>query len=101
MKIFRDTGHLFRVAAVFLVGSVAFLVLRSLLVPRSFGRYGHYRVNAITEIAALPVHYAGHQVCEGCQTDVLDVKKQGRTQGRSLRVLSRAAGQRTPTTRQR
>ena len=43
MKIFQDTGHLFRVAAVFLVGFVAFLVLRSLLVPRSFGRYGHYR----------------------------------------------------------
>lgn len=77
MKILQDTGHLFRVAAVFLVGFVAFLVLRSLLVPRSFGRYGHYRANAITEIAALPVHYAGHQVCEGCHTDVLDVKSKG------------------------
>ncbi len=77
MKIFQDTGHLFRVAAVFLVGFVAFLVLRSLLVPRSFGRYGHYRANAISEIAALPVHYAGHQVCEGCHTDVLDVKSKG------------------------
>ncbi len=64
-------------AAVFLVGFIAFLVLRSLLVPHSFGRYGHYRANAITEISALPVNYAGHQVCEGCHTDVLDVKSKG------------------------
>jgi uncharacterized CHY-type Zn-finger protein len=77
MKIFQDAGHLFRVAAVFLVGLIAFLTLRSFLVPRSFGRYGHYRANAITEIAALPVRYAGHQVCEGCHADVLDVKSKG------------------------
>ena len=77
MKIFQDTGHLFRVAAVFLVGLAAFLVLRSVLVPHSFGRYGHYRADAITETAALPVHYAGHPVCESCHTDVLDVKSKG------------------------
>ena len=77
MKIFQDAGHLFRVAAVFLVGLIAFLTLRSFLVSRSFGRYGHYRANAITEIAALPVRYAGHQVCEGCHADVLDVKSKG------------------------
>lgn len=77
MKMFKDAGHLFRVAAVFLVGLVGFLVLRSILVPPSFGRYGHYRANAIGEIAALPVNYAGHQVCEGCHTDVLEVKSKG------------------------
>jgi len=77
MNKFKDAGHLFRLAAVFLVGFLAFLVIRSLLVPRSFGRYGHYRANAINEIAALPVNYAGHQVCETCHSDVLDVKSKG------------------------
>jgi hypothetical protein len=77
MNMLKDAGHLFRLAAVFLVGFVAFLVVRSVLVPRSFGRYGHYRANAIGEIAALPVNYAGHQVCEGCHTDVQDVKSKG------------------------
>ena len=33
--------------------------------------------NAIREIAALPISYAGHQVCEGCHTEVLDVKSKG------------------------
>jgi len=73
----KDAGHLFRLAAVFLLGLVAFLVIRSLLVPRSFGRYGHYRANAIGEIAALPISYAGHQVCEGCHTDEADMKSKG------------------------
>lgn len=73
----KDAGHLFRLAAVFLFGLVLFLVVRSLLVPRSFGRYGHYRANAIGEIAALPINYAGHQVCEGCHTDIAETKSHG------------------------
>lgn len=77
MKFFQDAGHLFRLAAVFLVGLVLFLLIRSLLVPRSFGRYGHYRANAITETAALPVTYAGHQACENCHGDVQEVKVKG------------------------
>ncbi|MDR3747425.1 MAG: multiheme c-type cytochrome [Acidobacteriota bacterium] len=81
MKRFQDAGHLFRLAAVFLVGVLAFLGLRGLLVPRSFGQYGHYRGDAIKEIAALPVSYAGHQVCEGCHTEVLDVKSKGMHKG--------------------
>ncbi len=77
MNAFKDAGHLFRLAAVFVVGFIVFLLLRSFLVPRSFGRYGHYRADAISEIAALPVSYAGHQVCEGCHTDIGDVKSKG------------------------
>lgn len=76
-EILKDAGHLFRVAAVFLLGLVAFLLIRSVLVPRSFGRYGHYRANAIGEIAALPISYAGHQVCEGCHTEEADLKSKG------------------------
>jgi len=77
MKSFKDAEHLFRLAAVFVVGFALFLIARGLLVPRSFGQYGHYRGNAIGEIAALPVSYAGHQVCEGCHADVLEMKSKG------------------------
>lgn len=77
MRSFKDAEHLLRLAAVFVLGLIAFLVLRALLVPRSFGQYGHYRGNAIGEIAALTVSYAGHQVCEGCHSDVLEVKSKG------------------------
>jgi hypothetical protein len=77
MRSLKDAEHLLRLAAVFVLGLIVFLVLRAFLVPRSFGQYGHYRGKAIGETAALPISYAGHQVCEGCHSDVLDVKSKG------------------------
>jgi uncharacterized CHY-type Zn-finger protein len=78
VKIPKDAGHLLRLAAVFLVGTLLFLLARGFLVPRSFGQYGHYRGNAIAEIAARPVAFAGHQTCETCHSDVLELKQKGR-----------------------
>jgi len=78
MSSFKDAGHLFRLAAVFLAGVAAFLAIRGFLVPKSFGEYGHYRGDAVREMAVRPINYAGHQTCETCHTDVLDKKKDGR-----------------------
>jgi hypothetical protein len=81
MQAFKDAGHLFRVAAVFLCGLLVFLGIRGILVPKSFGQYGHYRADAIGEIAARPANFAGHQTCEGCHADVLEKKRAGRHAG--------------------
>ncbi|HLW55569.1 MAG TPA: multiheme c-type cytochrome [Candidatus Angelobacter sp.] len=78
MKSFRDSGHLFRLGSVFVAGLFIFIIVRGFLVPRSFGQYGHYRGDAIQEVASKPIVYAGHQVCEGCHADVLDVKSRGK-----------------------
>jgi hypothetical protein len=78
MSLFKDAGHLFRLAGVFLIGTLTFLGMRVFLVPKSFGQYGHYRGDAITEMAARPMHFAGHQACEDCHADVLEKKKAGR-----------------------
>jgi Cytochrome c7 and related cytochrome c len=78
MKTFPHAGHLFRLASVFVVGILVFVVVRGFMVPRSFGKYGHFRGDAIQEIAAKPVVYAGHQACEGCHADVLQVKEKGK-----------------------
>ena len=77
MANLKDAGHLFRMAAVFAVGIVLFLVLRSIFVPKTFGQYGHYRAAAIADVASKPVMFAGHQACESCHTDVLEVKSKG------------------------
>lgn len=76
--MFRDIEHLLRLAAVMLIALVAFVVLRAAVVPKSFGEYGHYRGNAIAELAARPIAHAGHQACEGCHTEVVDQKAQGK-----------------------
>jgi hypothetical protein len=78
MSVFKDAGHLLRFAGFFVLAFVVFLVVRHFIVPKSFGEYGHYRGAAMGEIAAHPVHFAGHQACEACHTDVLDVKKNGK-----------------------
>jgi hypothetical protein len=78
MNAFKDAGHLFRLAGVFVAGTLLFFVVRASLVPKSFGKYGHYRGDAITEIAARPVTFAGHQACEDCHADVLEKKKSGK-----------------------
>jgi hypothetical protein len=77
----KDTEHLLRLAGVFLVGVLVFLGVRAFFVPRSFGEYGHYRGDAIAEIAALPIAHAGHQSCEGCHTDILEQKSNGKHAG--------------------
>ena len=55
-----------------------FLVIRSHVVPKSFGQYGHYRGASIGELAARPIRFAGHQTCEACHVDVLAVKEKGK-----------------------
>ena len=74
----KDAEHLLRLAGVFLAGLLFFLILRSQLVPKSFGQYGHYRGDALAEVSARLVKYAGHQTCEECHSDVLDTKKAGK-----------------------
>jgi hypothetical protein len=76
--LFKDTEHLIRLAVVAAMGAMLFLVLRTLVVPRSFGEYGHYRGAAIAEAAERPIAHAGHEVCEGCHTDASDQKKLGK-----------------------
>ncbi len=78
MSVFKDAGHLFRFAGLFVLAFLVFLVVRHYVVPKSFGQYGHYRGAAIGEIAAHPIKFAGHETCETCHVDVLDVKKNGK-----------------------
>lgn len=78
MSVFKDAGHLFRFLAIFVFLFIAFWVIRGFVVPKSFGKYGHYRAASIDEIAAKPLHFAGHQQCETCHVDVASMKKDGK-----------------------
>ena len=49
MNAFKDAGHIFRLAAVFVCGILVFVGVRAVLVPKSFGQYGHYRGDALAE----------------------------------------------------
>ena len=60
MSLSKDAGHLFRFVYLFVIAFAVFLVVRHFVVPKTFGEYGHYRGAAIAEIAARPMHFAGH-----------------------------------------
>ncbi len=68
-KSLRDVEHLLRLAILFAAGLGAFLLLRFIFVPPSFGLYGHYRADALADEQALPVVYAGRQACVECHDD--------------------------------
>lgn len=77
MNMFKDAGHLFRFAGLFVIAFLVFLAIRGFVVPKSFGQYGHYRGAAIGEIAAHPMKFAGHQACADCHSDIADTKSKG------------------------
>jgi Cytochrome c7 and related cytochrome c len=77
MSKFKDSAHLLRLAAVFLLGAVVFVAVRAAVIPKSFGRYGPYRGAALTELSSRVIHYAGHETCEGCHPDILEIKSKG------------------------
>ncbi len=78
MKFLKDAGHLLRFAGLFVIAFLLFWVIRGYVVPKTFGQYGHYRGAAITEIAAHQAKFAGHEACDTCHSDVVDVKNKGK-----------------------
>ncbi|MBI5241675.1 MAG: cytochrome c3 family protein [Elusimicrobia bacterium] len=77
----KDIRHLLHVAAAFVVVIIGFLIARHLVVPKSFGRIGHYRADAVDEIKALPLRYAGEQACAPCHRAQAKAKASSRHKG--------------------
>ena len=75
---FKDAEHLVRLAAIFAIGALVFVVARAQMVPDDFGKYGHYRAGAIDdERARTPVH-AGQAACAGCHPDIVETRAASR-----------------------
>jgi hypothetical protein len=100
MSVFKDAGHLFRFAGLFVLAFLVFLVVRHYVVPKSFGEYGHYRGAAMGEIAAHPAKFAGHDTCEACHSDVADKKSKGKHAHVNCEACHGALFQRLPNPEQ-
>jgi hypothetical protein len=77
-RFFRDAGHLVRPALVLLGGLAIFLLIRQAVVPKGFGKYGHYRPAALDVIRARPVVFAGQAPCVVCHTDQANARAAGK-----------------------
>ena len=74
---FAHKGHLVRVGVLFLAGVLAFLLLRALLVPEGFGRYGHYRPGALEDNRIHSLVHAGRAACLDCHADAAAAARGG------------------------
>ncbi len=77
----KDAEHLIRVALLFVCGLILFIVVRHFVVPTGFGQYGHYRPQALGEIAARPISFAGRDTCAMCHEDEFKMKQAGKHAG--------------------
>jgi hypothetical protein len=82
----RIPEQLKRLPVLFVIAVAALLVVRSYLVPDDFGTYGHYRASAVAEIADLPIHYAGHQICADCHDEEVALKQSGYHKGLACEI---------------
>lgn len=65
----NNAKHLWRVFFLVLIGMTILMVGRILVVPKSFGVYGHYRGDNVKEQAAFPIRHFGPESCEPCHAD--------------------------------
>jgi hypothetical protein len=73
-RLLDDKQHLVRMALLFVVGFLVFLVGRVVFVPHDFGVYGHYRAGALADNRARPLGFAGQGACSDCHSDVVDAR---------------------------
>lgn len=73
----RHSKHYFRAGFLILGGFFAFLIVRSLLIPKSFGQHGFYRGDNIPEQMAKPVVFGEKESCVECHPDVMATHKRG------------------------
>ncbi len=60
----------------FVILTVVFVVGRRLLIPKTFGEYGHYRAAAVDLNMEIEPKYAGYLICAECHDDVARSKSQ-------------------------
>ena len=77
-RILGESEHLVRLVLLATILVVIFFAVRWAVVPAGFGRYGHYRAEALDEIRARPVSFAGHATCEACHDEIAAAKLQGK-----------------------
>ncbi|PHS54640.1 MAG: hypothetical protein COB01_00390 [Lutibacter sp.] len=65
---------IFRLFFSFLVFVGVFILIQNYLTPSSFGKYGHYRADAIEEAKVITPYFKGEEKCASCHQDIYDLK---------------------------
>ena len=77
-RLLDDSAHLIRPALVLLAALAFFSVVRSAIIPKAFGQYGHYRPGALDLVRQHPSPYAGQDTCVMCHDDEASARAAGK-----------------------
>jgi hypothetical protein len=77
-RLIDDTAHLVRPALVLLAVLAIFLVVRSAIIPKAFGQYGHYRPGALDLVRSHPIAFAGQDTCVMCHDEQATARAAGK-----------------------
>lgn len=64
---------IFRLFFSFLIFVSVFILIQRFLTPNSFGKYGHYRANAIEDNKIKTLYYKGEEACISCHQEVYNL----------------------------
>ena len=73
--------QLIPLAIIFTIAIAGLIIARQVMVPESFGKYGHYRADAVDDVRNLDIAYAGFEACADCHDDVVETKAGSRHAG--------------------
>jgi hypothetical protein len=84
--VLNQISHILKAIGLLLLGAVGFFILRSFIVPASFGvhnsyTYGYYRGASDGELAAQPAIYQGSEACLSCHAKAAANWKEGKHAG--------------------
>lgn len=74
----RHSKHIVRLVSLLGLVVVLFLIVRSLVVPKDFGKLGHFRASAIDEAAARESRHIGNQACNDCHGEMYSAWSKGK-----------------------
>ncbi|MCP4190055.1 MAG: hypothetical protein GY768_05440 [Planctomycetaceae bacterium] len=70
MNVIRDLRHIMIMAGLIAIAGVSVQMIRSAMVPKSFGEQGPYRADALATIAAQEIRFPTDAKCHACHDDV-------------------------------
>ena len=91
----RIPQQIISLAILFALAIGALVWARILLIPESFGRYGHYRADAVDEIISQEIKYAGYRACIDCHDDISELKERSHHRDVSCEVCHGPAAKHT------
>lgn len=70
--------HIIRAVLLLVLAVVLFVLVRHVMIPKSFGDYGHYRYDSIAEYAALEAMHGAPDACIDCHDEEADARAAGK-----------------------